>query len=93
MRMHFNLLVKKISSKITLSGLVKLLASACAYYEICENKDDLIDLIFVHVIPFFCYNQQVIDQVEKYKNTENLRHQISAMSNTSTSFISLKAES
>ena len=63
MRMHFNLLVKKISSKITLSGLVKLLASTCAYYKICENKDDLIDLIFVHMIHFFCYNQQAIDQV------------------------------
>ena len=55
--------MKKISSKITLSGLVKLLASTCAYYKICENKDDLIDLIFVHMIHFFCYNQQAIDQV------------------------------
>ena len=68
MRMHFDSVLKKITQKITLSALIKAMTISNVYYDIADNKEELLDLVFLYLLPFFkdcdSQNKQILDQVE-----------------------------
>ncbi|EAX89389.1 hypothetical protein TVAG_121330 [Trichomonas vaginalis G3] len=66
MKIHFEFILQKVTLKIPLTVISKLISLAILYFDNCDNKDLLISLVFRHLFVFLQENNSQVEIFAKF---------------------------